>query len=95
MIHIGIKKATHLAAIVMELLQKRIAIPAESRLKFHNGARKIFFNESGTFHTVPQHSLSHFLIIEKMYRGILIEHVYEILKKHNKNTKFSFHIQTL
>ena len=42
-----LKRATHLAAIVVELLRKRIAIPAELRLKFHNGAREIFFNESG------------------------------------------------
>ena len=39
---------SHLAAIVVELLRKRIAIPAELRLKFHNGAREIFFNESGS-----------------------------------------------
>ena len=43
-----LKRATHLAAIVVELLRKRIAIPAELRLKFHNGAREIFFNESGS-----------------------------------------------
>ena len=42
-----LKRATHLAAIVVELLRKRIAIPAELRLKCHNGAREIFFNESG------------------------------------------------
>ena len=39
---------SHLAAIVVELLRKRIAIPAELRLKLHNGAREIFFNESGS-----------------------------------------------
>ena len=42
-----LKRVTHLAAIVVELLRKRIAIPAELRLKFHNGARETFFNESG------------------------------------------------
>ena len=77
-----LKRATHLAAIVVELLRKRIAIPAELRLKFHNGAREIFFNESGNLSYRAQHSLSPFLIVENSkHRGILIEHVYETLKK--------------
>lgn len=77
-----LKRATHLAAIVVELLRKRIAIPAELRLKFHNGAREIFFNESGNLsYRAPALSVALPNSGKFDACGILIEHVYETLKK--------------